>query len=240
MALNSEIYAIVGWCRHCIGTGAPDFQLSLTSGILLKSHRFYLMVSLSATWPVLRLFSRSSQVTDKKTSATIRARQAHIYPERHTAGNLGGGRPKVAGNFLHIRDFLLNIRICRQVFHVRKIAETSLIQLGWLSLSLLFYRRIFPIKQFKMPLIITGLVVFCYMLSVFFANMFQWYDNLKLIRVRGSHRLTYGPSKPIRYFWMGPAIGGKCTALDRMFLASGSINVVLNFIILALVSWLSY
>ncbi|KAL9047561.1 MAG: hypothetical protein Q9206_006665 [Seirophora lacunosa] len=78
---------------------------------------------------------------------------------------------------------------------------------------LLFYYRVFAIRQFKGVLYILAAFVTCYVLSVDFACLFQ--------------------CTPVQSFW-DEAVPGHCINIDHMFIASGSMNVVLDFIIFAL------
>ncbi|KAI4087470.1 MAG: hypothetical protein LQ344_006759 [Seirophora lacunosa] len=83
----------------------------------------------------------------------------------------------------------------------------------WVLLGLLFYYRVFAIRQFKGVLYILAAFVTCYVLSVDFACLFQ--------------------CTPVQSFW-DEAVPGHCINIDHMFIASGSMNVVLDFIIFAL------
>ncbi|KAI4188042.1 MAG: hypothetical protein L6R41_002419 [Letrouitia leprolyta] len=78
---------------------------------------------------------------------------------------------------------------------------------------LAFYYRIFAIPQFRHVLYIITAVVTCYIIPVNLLCIFQ--------------------CTPVHSFW---DIGaqGHCINIDRLFIASGSINVVLDFIIFVL------
>ncbi|KAL8928994.1 MAG: hypothetical protein Q9208_001437 [Pyrenodesmia sp. 3 TL-2023] len=78
---------------------------------------------------------------------------------------------------------------------------------------LAFYHRIFPISQFRRILWLIAAVVTCYLISVDLVCLFQ--------------------CTPVHSFW-DVGVEGHCINIDRFFLASGSMNVLLDFIIFAL------
>ncbi|KAI4197347.1 MAG: hypothetical protein LQ350_005968 [Teloschistes chrysophthalmus] len=87
---------------------------------------------------------------------------------------------------------------------------TSTVQtLGLLA----FYYRILPIPQFRRILLILAGFVTCYVISVDFVCLFQ--------------------CTPVRSFW-DVGVPGHCINIDNFFIASGSMNVVLDFIIFAM------
>lgn len=111
-------------------------------------------------------------------------------------------------NVLHPQDVSNWFKIL-YIFEMFYISSVAAVKFS----ILMFYRRIFPIPQFKIPLMITGLAVLCFMLSIGFASIFECI--------------------PIRSFWVF-SVHGRCVNVDRLFLAGGSVNVVLDFLILAL------
>lgn len=78
---------------------------------------------------------------------------------------------------------------------------------------LAFYYRIFAIPQFRRILYVIAAVVTCYIIPVNLLCIFQ--------------------CTPVHSFW-DVGVPGHCINIDRLFIASGSINVVLDFIIFAL------
>ncbi|KAL8718843.1 MAG: hypothetical protein Q9225_004069 [Loekoesia sp. 1 TL-2023] len=78
---------------------------------------------------------------------------------------------------------------------------------------LAFYYRIFSILQFRRMLYINAGLVTCYVVSVDLVCLFQ--------------------CTPVHSFW-DVGVQGNCVNIDRFFIASGSVNVVLDFIIFAL------
>ncbi|KAL8828860.1 MAG: hypothetical protein Q9170_006415, partial [Blastenia crenularia] len=78
---------------------------------------------------------------------------------------------------------------------------------------LAFYHRIFSVLKFRRTLYIVAGVVTCYMISVDLVCLFQ--------------------CTPVHAFW-DTGVSGQCVNIDRFFLASGSLNVILDFIIFAL------
>lgn len=92
---------------------------------------------------------------------------------------------KVAEDYLRVPTVLHHVCLRRQVFHVSARiltlpnffphnAPDSMPFVDPALSSLLFYQRIFPIPQFKKPLLITHLVVMAFMVSFFFVTVFQW------------------------------------------------------------------
>ncbi|KAL8904400.1 MAG: hypothetical protein Q9207_003296 [Kuettlingeria erythrocarpa] len=78
---------------------------------------------------------------------------------------------------------------------------------------LAFYYRIFAIPQFRRILWIIAAFVTCYVISVDLVCLFQ--------------------CTPVHSFW-DVGVPGHCINIDRFFLASGAVNVLLDFIIFAL------
>ncbi|KAL8955608.1 MAG: hypothetical protein Q9193_006603 [Seirophora villosa] len=78
---------------------------------------------------------------------------------------------------------------------------------------LAFYYRVFDIRHFKRFLYILAALVTGYLVSIDFAMIFQ--------------------CTPVQSFW-GDAVPRHCINIDHMFIASGSVNVALDFIIFAM------
>ncbi|KAL8994842.1 MAG: hypothetical protein Q9188_006953 [Gyalolechia gomerana] len=79
---------------------------------------------------------------------------------------------------------------------------------------LAFYYRIFAILQFRRVLYLIAAVVTCYLIPVNLLCIFQ--------------------CTPVHSFWDDVGVPRHCVNIDRLFIASGSLNVVLDFIIFAL------
>ncbi|KAI4251343.1 MAG: hypothetical protein LQ352_004909 [Teloschistes flavicans] len=94
---------------------------------------------------------------------------------------------------------------------------------GYLVCQVLNFRRIL--------LIIAGFVT-CYVIAVDFVCLFQWYALPKCQPCPRDLSLTC-TSTPIHSFW-DVGVPGHCINIDNFFIGSGSVNVVLDFIIFAM------
>ena len=72
------------------------------------------------------------------------------------------------------------------------------------------------------------------MAAIDFTVIFQWYVQSASLP---SGTQIKGASHPIHYAWdrFGENVRGHCLNVDRFFIASGSVNAVLNFLIFVLV-----
>ena len=99
---------------------------------------------------------------------------------------------------------------------------TYFFALGFVKFSIiLFQYRIFPIIHFRRVLIGCGVFVTCWLIACVLTSIFQ--------------------CVPVEAFWhtlggvLSSFLGGKCVNVKRYFLATGSLNVVTNFFLLAMV-----
>ena len=111
---------------------------------------------------------------------------------------------------LRLRDLLLERRHVVQAFNVRQdLQMTNVVQMLRISFpsSLLFYRRIFPTRKFRYLLLAFGIFAVCSLVATCFTIIFE--------------------CTPIKKLW-NPTMPGHCVNVTAFFVASGSINVVLD------------
>lgn len=99
------------------------------------------------------------------------------------------------------------------------------------SVRLLFYRRIFPVRELKLALQIAMGIVIAYFFGSVLSLIFQWYVSAGRCCLSFTKIL---PSAPIDKYWNREK-PGSCVNGDIVLIVPGAINAVLNFLIIALV-----
>lgn len=101
-----------------------------------------------------------------------------------------------------------------------------------LLIRLLFYRRIFPVREIRLVLHVATAAVIAYFIGSLLPSVFQWYV---LLSPHGYIAMTNcSHSLPVHKFWHR-TVPGHCLNGDTLIIVPGAVNVVLDFFIVALV-----
>lgn len=92
-------------------------------------------------------------------------------------------------------------------------------------------RRIFPIAQLRLVLLITTAAVLCFTFTCLMIVIFQWYVSACIVTDISDASI----SVPVHTFWdVQDRIFAHCVNFDNLFLISGAVNCFLDVFIVAM------